>query len=372
MDIAKVRVAYGSPYSMKNAISAVSSLLPLIKLKSDHKIQSISNLLADVVTDPPNRSDEVILLSAPILRKLCADFSSKLKTLLENNVLLLIDDQDCHQQWQELIEDYPWLSEAESLYRITDIPSEEDEKTLYIQTDFLTKLLDVNGMHLIDRNNDTDGFFCLMHTRRPHRDLLIKKLYEGDFIGGNNLITYHNISNEISPPDRIKPFQDLIGFNQKQKPFDDLVGFNESAGGWPDGQISPPYNKYALELIVETSVKVIFHTEKTSRPLLAGMPFMILGAPGYLAYLRSIGFKTFNQYWDESYDLEPDLDKRIDMILNNLKMLTANPGMMLDIYKKARDITEHNRDNILAIKGRAPYRDANKLKNFIEGIERNG
>lgn len=369
MDITKIRLAYGSPYSMKNAVSLVSSLLPLIKLKSGYKIQSMSNLLADVITDPPNRSNEVILLSTPILRKMCADFSSKLKTLLENNILLLIDDQDCYLQWQTLTEEYPWLREAESLYRITDIPGEEeDKKTLYIQTDFLTKLLDVNGMHLIDGKNDTDGFFCLMHTRRPHRDLLIKKLREGNFIGGNNLITYHDISNEIIPPDRIKPFQDLIGFNQKQKPFDDLVGFNESAGVWPDGQISPPYNKYALELVVETSVKVIFHTEKTSRPLLAGMPFMTLGAPGYLAYLRSIGFKTFDQFWDESYDLEPDLDTRINMILNNLKMLSANPGMMLDIYKQTRHIVEQNRNNILAIKGQAPYRDANKLKNFIEGI----
>jgi hypothetical protein len=48
-------------------------------------------------------------------------------------------------------------------------------------------------------------------------------------------------------------------------------------------------------------------------------------------------------------------------------MLAANPGMMLDIYKQTKHVTEHNRNNILAIRGQAPFRDANKLKNFIEG-----
>ena len=373
MDITKIRLAYDRKGSMKNAFDLVSSLMPLIKLKSDNKIQSIKDLILDIERDPPNKTNQVKILTTRTLRTLCDNFISKLKILFENNILLVIDDQDCHQQWRELAEDYPWLKEAESIYRITDIPDEQDKKTLYIQSDFLTKLLDVNGVHLLDRKNDADGFFCLMYTKRLHRDLLFEKLRDSNFIGDSNLIIYHTIPNNTMPdyhemPDYHASADNYILAEKKRSSFVDLVGFNQSSSHWQDGQISPPYNKYALELVVETSMNVIFHTEKTSRPLLAGMSVMNLGAPGHLASLRSIGFKTFDQFWNESYDIEPDLDKRINMILDNLKTLAATPGMMLDIYKQTKHIAEHNRNNILAIKGQAPFRDADKLKNFIEGI----
>jgi hypothetical protein len=44
------------------------------------------------------------------------------------------------------------------------------------------------------------------------------------------------------------------------------------------------------------------------------MPFVIVGTQGSLKYLRSYGFKTFGDLWDESYDDEPDDSKRIEKI----------------------------------------------------------
>jgi len=47
-----------------------------------------------------------------------------------------------------------------------------------------------------------------------------------------------------------------------------------------------------------------FLTEKTFKPIKHGQPFVIVGAPGSLAALRSLGYRTFDHVIDHSYDLE--------------------------------------------------------------------
>ena len=43
-------------------------------------------------------------------------------------------------------------------------------------------------------------------------------------------------------------------------------------------------------------------------------PFVVLQAPGSLEYLKSYGFKTFDKWWDESYDNIQDPKKRLSAI----------------------------------------------------------
>jgi hypothetical protein len=47
-------------------------------------------------------------------------------------------------------------------------------------------------------------------------------------------------------------------------------------------------------------------------------PFMLLAAPGNLAYLKRYGFKTFEGIIDESYDLIQDNDQRIEAVVRQL------------------------------------------------------
>jgi hypothetical protein len=55
---------------------------------------------------------------------------------------------------------------------------------------------------------------------------------------------------------------------------------------------------------------------------MVGHPFMIYGNQGSLKYLKSLGFKTFSNWIDESYDDEPDRDVRSTMIVNELEKLS--------------------------------------------------
>jgi hypothetical protein len=60
-------------------------------------------------------------------------------------------------------------------------------------------------------------------------------------------------------------------------------------------------------------------TEKIFKPIVSKQPFMLLAAPGNLAYLKSYGFKTFDSVIDESYDLIQDDNERIDSVVAQMK-----------------------------------------------------
>jgi hypothetical protein len=59
-------------------------------------------------------------------------------------------------------------------------------------------------------------------------------------------------------------------------------------------------------------------TEKIFKPIVMKQPFMLLAAPGNLAYLKSYGFKTFDSVIDESYDLIQDPDQRTEAVVAQL------------------------------------------------------
>lgn len=355
MDITRLKITYGKNYNNPMCLSMISSLLPLITLRSQGKIKNMTDMTIDVVNEAPVWRDDLIVMDITTLRLLAASFKNKLETLLSKNKLLLVEDIDRHIKWRELIADHPWLGENKRIYKITDTPDHENPNTLFIHGVFLNTHLNIDGIHLLDGKNDHDSFFCLMNKQRLHRDLLIRSLHVNNLLS-NNYVTYHE-----------NPYADITVRNAAK--FSDLSGFNESSSQWADGNINRFYNIHALELVPEYSHKLIYFSEKTAKPLLAGMPFMTVAAKGQLAYLKKMGFKTFDQYWDESYDQEEDLEKRISMIVDNLRKLAATPGKMLEIYKDSRQIAEHNRDNLLAFKGKQSYHMAKQLREFIEGIQ---
>ena len=84
-------------------------------------------------------------------------------------------------------------------------------------------------------------------------------------------------------------------------------------------------------------------TEKTFKPLLMKTPFILYGQPFILKKLKEYGFKTFSDYWDESYDEILDPALRADKIAEVVKKLSEiSDEQFIDLLKKTRDIVEHN------------------------------
>jgi hypothetical protein len=69
----------------------------------------------------------------------------------------------------------------------------------------------------------------------------------------------------------------------------------------------------------------VFITEKTYKPIAFRHPFVIMGQPGSLKFLKSQGFETFENLFDENYDTEPSWMKRLDLLVNIVKQFNKQP-----------------------------------------------
>lgn len=64
------------------------------------------------------------------------------------------------------------------------------------------------------------------------------------------------------------------------------------------------YHRFLIEISAETYTRgdAFFPTEKTVRPLLMGKALLAHAPRHYLARLKHLGFRTWHELWDESYD----------------------------------------------------------------------
>jgi hypothetical protein len=84
-------------------------------------------------------------------------------------------------------------------------------------------------------------------------------------------------------------------------------------------------------------------TEKIFKPIVSKQPFMLLAAPGNLAYLRSYGFKTFDGIIDESYDNIVDHDHRTKAVVKQLAWYCSlSDEEKIDVMRAVEPIVLHN------------------------------
>jgi hypothetical protein len=106
------------------------------------------------------------------------------------------------------------------------------------------------------------------------------------------------------------------------------------------------YENSYFTIVSETNAesKYCFITEKTTKPIMNLHPFIIMGNPKILSVLKSYGFKTFNKWWDESYDDEMDFKTRTQMILNIVKDLCSkSKEEMTSMIKEMESVLIHNK-----------------------------
>ena len=105
-----------------------------------------------------------------------------------------------------------------------------------------------------------------------------------------------------------------------------------------------PYVDTVCSIVSETNDNDtdVFMTEKIWKPIIAQHVFVVHGNHLYLQKLREIGFKTFGSYFDESYDLERDRNKKIDAIVSLCKDLKTKEWQ--DIYRQTISLRQHNYD----------------------------
>ena len=123
------------------------------------------------------------------------------------------------------------------------------------------------------------------------------------------------------------------------------------------------YNDYAISLSQQAFLYVISETvfdypsvsvsEKTFKPIVAKRPFILASSPGSLAVLKDHGFKTFEQWWDESYDCIADPTERMKAIvqvinsietisISELELMYREMQVIIDYIFNHRQTTFYN------------------------------
>lgn len=124
---------------------------------------------------------------------------------------------------------------------------------------------------------------------------------------------------------------------------DPLFSISKGSTGQQQRYFTPRwYDDTYFSLVSETVVSSNFDlhvTEKTFKPIAYYHPYMIWGQPGILKYLKSLGFETYENLFDESYDDVLDLDSRLKIIINNVKNFNSDKYDSLTLKK-----IQHNHD----------------------------
>lgn len=100
-----------------------------------------------------------------------------------------------------------------------------------------------------------------------------------------------------------------------------------------------------IHIVSETSFQnnELFISEKVLKPILNFQPFILIGPYQYLKELKNLGFKTFGDYWDESYDeIENPKERymKIRELILNLNKKTIEELNLL--YKNVKHICIYN------------------------------
>lgn len=105
------------------------------------------------------------------------------------------------------------------------------------------------------------------------------------------------------------------------------------------------YQNSLVSIVTEThfTETEVTLTEKSFKPIKEKHPFMIVGVPGTLKALRSMGFKTFGDFWNEDYD---DIDCPI-VRMQHIAFAQEQIGkwtneQILEFRRKVKPIVEHN------------------------------
>jgi len=84
-------------------------------------------------------------------------------------------------------------------------------------------------------------------------------------------------------------------------------------------------------------------TEKIFKPIVAKQPFALLGCANNLKYLKDYGFKTFDRWWDESYDTIEDPVQRIQAVVKIIKDICSKSNFELeDMLKDMQHVLDYN------------------------------
>ena len=211
---------------------------------------------------------------------------------------------------------------------------QHDNNESFYYSSFFHTPYTVDDMQSFD-NIPTIKFSSLNSVPRIHRIIFVNNLYRQGIFDKLMLSFSYNVHDYQKEYLTTKFFLgDIQRYSAEYKFFNDNIlqlcpiiiksDYESYRNSIDTTILSPAYNNTALNIITETTYNEQFFTEKTWKAIYAKQLFLLISAPGSVERLRNFGFDTYDDIIDHSYDNELDLEKRIFMVVNEIKRLEPN------------------------------------------------
>jgi hypothetical protein len=204
---------------------------------------------------------------------------------------------------------------------------------------FRETLINQLPKQLSDRKstNKEYHFLCFNRIPRNHRICIFGELMTNPNLIGKSITTLGAL--KLRDPNRENfcyGIEEKLGDDyiySKQRLLDFFTTYNSSVDYKFDNDLSinqanvfnsEAHNKTFINLVTETTCEpnYVFYSEKTYKPIYACQPFIFIAGPFHLKKLKEVGYKTFDRWWDESYDNKPDFTKRLGKIVSILEEIS--------------------------------------------------
>jgi hypothetical protein len=191
-------------------------------------------------------------------------------------------------------------------------------------------------------------FDALLGVGKPHRDLIYDS-FDKYNLTNKNVINYHQRYSEpeknssfILEPGTSRSFAGVSNEDLKNAYSVVHVEYHGILTHLACIISISIYNQTAYSIVAETNCDNEFHlfTEKITKPILGRRLFVVFAGQGYLKSLKSIGFKTFSDVIDESYDSIIDPTQRWNMAFDQVRELCNRDQQ--EVLAKIRPIVDHN------------------------------
>jgi len=260
-----------------------------------------------------------------------------------NNIVMLVNDTNIDKKLKGFFERHPMFSPRQ-------MPKLINYCYYVIQSGAFFKFTPDMQIKSEDYfKNKQFKFLSLNRRLNEHRLLILTNLYNE--IKDTSAISFDKDmltedANEMLQSDNTL----LEKYNNLPKnSFVDTTELNSTNGYKHDA--SEPFKDSLISIVTETAFfkENDFISEKTWKPLWHFQPFIIVGRPYTLKYLKELGYKTFDWLFDESYDEIEDDIKRMEFIINEIKKVNSYTieELTIKIKENFSDL-EHNHSTLLA------------------------
>lgn len=203
----------------------------------------------------------------------------------------------------------------------------------------------------------TKHFLCFNRAVRPHRIFMFSEIMSNPKLKDTTYLSMGHIDprsidfskvilRDIAPTykhSRTKLLNFLETYNQSQPlvfDIEDIASNNPADKLNEEAHISSFVNIVTETLHHEDA---LFFTEKIYKPIACAQPFVLVGSPFMLKKLQEFGFRTFSEFWDESYDEETDYTLRMEKIVDILEEIASwDLNKCREVYQQMDEILSHN------------------------------